>query len=664
MTLPGQPVDPNPPASLAAALTRAVAYPIFCLEITAGIQAFTWISTGGYYTYALGDGTGVMNDSVDEIVNLYFNGTALTQVFGIRDLVPGSWMWDYSNQRVAMIAPGSVDPKISGTVVELLAMYRFSDVPTDINSKRWRPWLISLPSLQNRVTTSFNGITQISGGQLVLQNESHFFDSKLRHNWDAGTCVLYMGASGLSWGQFQKLVTWTNSSAAMDDSDFTLNVQEAKVLLDAIFPSTIYNTNTYPNIDPNAIGSPVPLAYNVLHGIKPILIDQVNLVFQVASHPIVSFDGVRVLDKTTGVWVVKNFASTNTATAQFTMSPSDYAVGGDISVDISGMAKGNGQLMNNPADIIKDIITRLGQSVDSAGFTTAANWYDIGFDNTVAKNRVCTLSPSLYLNTQASALTTIEEVLSEVRAYLTSTPDGKFTMIPFRCYQVSALPLLNDNNVLEPDGFKLDGSGTSNFRVQAGSKITQAQVNFNIKPQDKTQESVTFNSLTNLYTRNLGNNVPSVVNSSFVNEKDAMYLAQALVNEYRVDPYILSCSVKWAAFRWRPGDHVHVVSARHNFDIVCEIIEVTIDLVKRKVSIVMNNLRGFYESSGFWVASGDLTPSGASLAWPTNGELSDPAETQYRRHQAGHWNGSNDFAMDVASASQPSDQDFAVSRWQ
>src|SRR4051812_33851728 len=101
--LPGAPVDPHPPATLAAALLRSVVYPVFCLEVTCGITAFAWIDgsgiAAGVYTFALGDGSGVMNDSVDEITGVKFNGVALTQVFALVDLVPSSFMWDYQNQR-------------------------------------------------------------------------------------------------------------------------------------------------------------------------------------------------------------------------------------------------------------------------------------------------------------------------------------------------------------------------------------------------------------------------------------------------------------------------------------------------------------------------------------------------------------------------------------
>ena len=675
--VPGQPVDPNPHVNLAEAVADSIMAPVFCMTITSGYRAFAWVQVGSSakYAYQLGDGTGILNSSVDEIVALYVNGVAYTQVYSPGALAGGSkWMWDVGyapgDLRVLIEMPGGVDvdPKLGGNVIELLAMYRFSNVPTDAGGYAWKPWITTLPSLQNRVAIDFNSISQIGGGSVVLQNETHFFDKRLRQNWDAGQASLYMGFYGLPWADFQQLATWTPSSAKMDDKNFTLNIQEAKVLLDNLYPSALYDATTYPNIDPTAIGSPIQVAYGTLHSVKAVCIDTLNLIFRVAGHAIYSFDQIRVLDKTTNIWTVVNFLSTNLPDAQFTMDPGIYTSSDSFAVDFTGKCLPNGYPMINPADVAQDLIEQLGFNTDAAGFLAAHNWYDIGYVFGNANNRVVILQQSIFLNTQEQAIDTLEEFMAEVRAYLTADAAGNFTMTPFRNYPVDGLVELNDNNVLLP-GFEIDGSGVANFRIQAGSKINQVQVNFDIKGVESIQQTLTVTSPQNLYTRNLGENVPSVIDSLFTQESDAAALANALLNEYRVDPYVYTCKVKWLAFTLLPGNHVHVVDARHGIDVVCEIIQVQIDLATKEkaVTLTLLNLRGFEQSTGFWVNDTDTTPAGASLAWPANGELSDvavPPETEYRRHQAGHWVGLDDFAVVVASATNPSDLDFAPSRWQ
>ncbi len=668
MKLINFPVDPNPPANLDAALERSVAFPIFLVELTAGYRAFTWQPDGGdVYIYNLYDYPTVVGENIDEIVGIKYNGVSLVDVGPTGTLVPGSFKWAATIQRVEMIAPGSVDPVANNDVVVLFAMFRFSSVPADFDGKNWRTWILGLPALRNQVNANFSGISQIGGGTLTLQNENHFFDKRAKYNWDAGRMVLYMGASGLSYSEFKPIATWVPSTVLLNDKNFVVTLREAKVLIDTFYPSDTYDLATYPNLDPAAVGEAIPVAYGVLHGITPVLIDTAGLVFKVAGHAIRSFDGVRVFNSTTEIWETKSFASVNATLAEFTMSPLDFAVGATIVVDISGKKKANGRLMTNPAHFCMDVIQSLGQAVDTMGFALAAAWYDIGYRNNDPDDRVVVLAPSLYLNSQAKALSTLTDLMTQVRAYLTTNEIGEFTMIPFRNYRVSELPTLNDASFLAP-GLVMDGSGTSNFTVQGGSsKVSKVQVNFDIREAESLKQIVVYSKAANRYTRNLEVDVPVVVDSLFTNPADASFLAQALVNEWIVDPYIYSGSVKWKAFRWRPGlQHVHVVSARHNLDVVLEVLQVQIDLTKKRVQLTFGNLRGFQEASGFWVDDDELTPAGASLAWPAGGQLSDPEEGQYRRHQAGHWHAEDDFAlvMPYFLATNPSDKDHAVSRWQ
>ncbi len=668
MTLPGEWVDPNPPATLAIALSRSVVSPRFCLEVTCGIRALRWkpASGGGLpanvFSYALGDGSGAFNDSVDEIVGMSFEGVALAAVTTYAALLANTFMWDWQNQRL-LACLGGPSPMQRDKTALLMATYRFSDGPTDAGGYRWRPWLTSLPSLTSRVATDFNGIPQIGGGTLVLQNENHFFDSRKGQNWDAGRCVLKMGASGLPWAQFVTLATFVPSSIGMTDKNFSINVQDPKVLLDALFPSVLYDSITHPNIDPSSVGQPVQLVYGVNKGIVPVCIDTVALVFKVAGHAILSFDGVRVQDQTTNSWEVKNFLSTNAATGEFTLSPVDWQVGQGVVVDVSGKKRTNGTLMDNPAEILKDMLLALGQPVDAAGFETARLWYDAGFRGSDIKDRVSVRAPSVYLDTQAKAISTIEEIMVNVRAYLVTLPNGNFSMVPFRNYQGSTLPLVTDNNSLEA-GLQLTTSGSSSSRVQAGSKTTQANVNFAIQSAEGFQQVYTYTSPSNRLTRGLALEVPVTVDSLFTKPDDAAYLAQSLVNDFRVDPKVYTLEMKWLPFTWGAATHIHYVSARHGIDVVLEILQLSLNLTARKVTMMLGNLRGFEQSSGFWVLSTDLTPTGASLAWPPNGQDSDPTETEYRRHQAGHWHGTTDFALDPALATQAIDKDSSVSRWQ
>lgn len=670
MPVPGELVDPNPPSTLAEGLARPTVYPQFCVELTCGLYAPAWqqVLVSPVYTCALGDGNGY-DDSVDEIVGAKVNGVALTEATSAADCLAtaGSFFWDGpSSQSVLVHLLGDANPQARGTVVMLTTMLRVSDGPTGAGGYRWRPWLIDVPTLTRQIAADFNGIPQIGGGTLTLQNETHYFDSRFQRNWDAGLVVLKMGVSGLDYADFVTLATFIPSSPEMDDKNFLLNVQDRRVLVDTFYPKTLFTRDAYPNIEEKAVGQVVPVAFGPILGVVPTCIDTVALEFMVAGHPITTFDGVRVYDQDLKVWVTVNFKSVDEQNARFTLNAADYTIGDDVVVDFSGWVNDDGSLMENPAQQIQALLTDMQQPTDDAGFETARLWYDYGTRGLGARlTRLTVHVPSIYLNSQAKALATLEEIMVNVRAYLTINAAGDFSMTPFRNYMGSTLPTITATQILEP-GLRRDGSGTANFRVQAGSKLSSMAVYFGIKAKEEIRQVVSYNSELNMFTRNSMTDDTATFESLFTREEDALYLAQALVNEYRVDPVFYKVDLKWLPFTWQPGiQHVHIVDARHNIDIVAEVIKVSLNLSKRTVSLLLGNLRGFDESSGFWVLSTDVTPEGAGLEWPQDGEAVALGETQYIRHQAGHWVGADDFAVDTTDpANSWTALDKAPSRFQ
>ena len=686
MSLPGEIVDPFPPATFAAAIARSVNYPILSIVVTCGRYEPVWKVDSGFSYQAPTQGsrpgaTAKQYGFAELVSQVMVNGVALTAAVSQAFVQANKGYYFLASNQDAgtgtlyISMPDGSNPMARGNVVEVIHQYQFCTPGTDntaVAPAPWLPWLISVPALSDKVDSQFGTITQISGGQVVLSNINGFFDSRIKQNWDAGKVQVYLGFYGLASAQL--LATFIPSSVLADDSTFTINTKDAKVLVDVLFPSATYTQQTYPNIDLKAVGKPIPMAYGKILGATPVCVDTINGVFKVASHAVYSFDGVRVLNNTTGLWVTQNFASVNVATGQFTLSGGSWVVGQSVVVDFTGrLASGTNGPMLNPADIVQDILTQLGLATDGTTFATAKTFYTIGYFPNVTNSDgsqayAYTRKPSLYLDSQAKALTTIQTIMKNVRAYLTVLPNGTFGMIPFRNYQASTLPLITDQNVLSMTGVKIDGSGTPYAMTQAGMKPTQVQVNYGKHSAEGYQSTVVANSTFNQFTRNLatGAQVPLVIDSLFTDQLDALYLAQASLIDWRVDPYLYTVQFAWLAWGWIAGaQHVHLTSTIHGFDVVAEVLSVKMDATNFIVSVQLGNLRGYEQSSGFWSNSGDTTPSGASLAWPQQGETLAPFETEYRRHQTGIWHGSDDLAVDSTNGANNWDwRDYSVSRWQ
>ncbi len=678
MPLRGEYIDPLPPTTFQQVLDGVNVSSRLVLQLTAGINMKTWFPVTGYaYLHPLGDGSGIYNSSVDLITAVYVNGQALTAGASQDDVVnnQGYFFWDgVANQALLISLPDTFTggPQQPNVTVEAIATFYFSDGPSDANGVRWDDRITSWASLSRQITPDFSSIPQIGGGSITFANEDHYFDQRFGYNWDAGQAVLIMGASGLPWDQWAQLGIWAVASPKLDDGRFTLNVQDPKVLVDTLFPQQLYSLDEYPDLDPSSVGAPLQIAYGQILGAVPVLIDNIVGIFQVAGHPIYSFDGVRV-QAGDGTWVPVNFdpTYTDTALAQFAIESGYWAPGQSVVVDFSGRMNTDGSLMSNPADQIQDLLAQLGQPVNSAGFAAAHAWYDIGYYfGTTTRAVAC--PTAVYIDTQGQAITTLQNMAVNIRAYIQTAADGGFTLTPFRSFALPSIPTITDQDILTP-GVDADGSGTTSTYVQAGTKISQVVVNYGIKSAEQKVSQVTVQLASSAYTRmkilpdGSPNWVQEVVDSLFNDIESATNLGYGILLQDQVDQFFVNVKLKWIAWNWFPGGGVRVKSDRLCLDLVMEVIKVVLDPNTRTVNVQLGNLRGFENSFGFWTDDDVLTPLGNSLDWPQQGQVNDPdGETQVRRLTCGHWlqDASADCAVDTTNpANRWSDLDVAVSRW-
>lgn len=644
MSLPGQPASIWTPATLEDALSNSVASPLFCVEVTCGKHEKLWtiVSAGPSYSVS----------QSDKVVNVKVNGIALQEEDSLIDTTANAntWFQDASASLLYVHLGGDQNPNTRGITVETFLRYRFSDIAADAGGYYWEPRLADLPSLSRKNPIDFKGLVQITGGKLTLLNEDGFFTDRFSQNWDAGETKILMGSIGLAYANFRTLATFSNYGASVNDKSFMLDVKEAKVKIDKLYPQVVYDVYTYPAIRERDIGRGLQRVYGVHRSVDPVCIDVGSGVFQVAGHQIKSFDGVRVKDPETEEWTEVDFDSTDLDIARFSLDSADWNADLEVAVDFSGMPRLDGSLMDNPSEQLSDFLQELNERVDYDAFEDARLWYDAGHTyhpNGDTTERISVASLAVNMDTPVSALTTINAMLANCRAYLNVNAEGEFAMSPWRTYQGSSLQVIKDEDMI---------GGLVRVPQQStlSNKISRSTVNYGFRKQEGWNENYSYEVPENQFTRDQKDTVAFVFDSLLYVDEHAQYLAQALVNEHNVDPLQYSTRMKWRPFPWNIGDSLRIESDIHGLDVVAEIVGLNIHINTRNVDLILGNLRGNDESMGFWVDSGDLTPSGASLAW-------DPgdSEQQYRRHESGHWHNEKD----QASNSPLTAADCTVSRW-
>lgn len=624
--------------TLAADLSKAVAAPVFLAEVTCGLYCPCWeVHSGSAYKLAV----------TDKVSAVAVNGVALTLGSSAANVVSNAGRWYWDGDYVYVRLADSSDPNVPATVVMATLTFYWADKTIELDGHYWEARLVDIPSLSFRIESDFKTTPQTSGGKLGLQNVDRFFDSRKDrdlYRWDFGTCVLRMGTEGLAWADYVKMATWDNRNITADDLRVVLDLVEPKSRLKREFPLEVYGYASYPQMAKEDVGRAVQQAYGWIYGAEAVCIDVAARQFKVAGHAIGGYEAFRVKDSTgLDTWNLVNAATTNTSNGTFTLASADWQYGQTVVVDFRGKLNGDGSLMENPADIVEDILTELGETdLDTAAFAAAHAWFDVGYYPPDVLDRYTICAPSLYLDDPDEALDIISSICRDTRCYIMANADGEFAFKPFKLQQAKNLVRIQDGDLLE---FKEEGDPSPR-------KISKVVVNYGHRRREEWCQTVTYERAKNQYTRDQGSAVTEALDCLFHRSADAQALAEWYVNTKDLCPLEYSITLKWGAMLWTQGDQVYLTYEERGLTKVLEVVELKHNLSGASTAIKATNVRGFDGIQGFWVADADTTGSGASLAWSST-------EQPYKRFNSGHWHDANDFAV----SSSPTVADRRVSVW-
>lgn len=265
--------------TVAQALQKPTATVIILAEITCGVWCRAWVVDGTYtntYKVTLGQ----------EVESVMWNGdTDLTEraSLALVDANAGSWLWDGATLWVRPVSGSIFD-----AVVQAFVQFWFCHPKIKIlGNQPYDPRLLTAPNLSQRIEAVFGDVGQRGGGNMVLANADGYFNAMQSYQWNAGTVTLRIGvdtpAGEMSSGSYETLATWKIEDWSRNETDFTLKLAEPKGKIGTKLPLDLFNRDDFPAIEKEEVGKPVALAYGILYGRKPIVIDAANKTLKVAA---------------------------------------------------------------------------------------------------------------------------------------------------------------------------------------------------------------------------------------------------------------------------------------------------------------------------------------------------------------------------------------------
>jgi hypothetical protein len=323
-------------------ITEPASEKIFLAEIKLSESLSGWSLTGGqantYETSYLNETVRLANGTAElirkSIVSAEEDGVALTARGSIANVEgnAGSYWHDVANSKFYVHPIGSDLPG-AHTITGFFWLY-FGSKGLTINNTYYEPYISEkgVPGIKQSNPKLYWGVSAVGGGNLKLNNSRGYFDQIVKNFiWINKTVKILMGGDNLPYSEYRTIYTGKIEDADWTDRNtLTLKLASATFDLFKKVPTSVYSTGTYPNMDRNAIGNPIPVIYGDLSteslAVNPTCIDTsyanmgattMRFKFKVADHAISDIGQVYV-DFGDGVgWQVVTHTSEDLTNAQF-----------------------------------------------------------------------------------------------------------------------------------------------------------------------------------------------------------------------------------------------------------------------------------------------------------------------------------------------------------
>lgn len=252
------------------------------------------------------------------------------------------------------------------------------------------PYLEGVPQITKSVGSAFFGVIQGGTGTLALISASGNLDEFVeRYVWEQGEVTAYLGAPSLPWSEFQEYPLGRVQSTDWTETRFSLSLMDAANDLSIKFPREVFSaadatkkllfyrggvvgsafaTKAPVSIEPTAattrlaIGQPKPLGYGRNENVTPVCvaISATAGMWRLTRHPNYAIESVTVGDETVGeggAGTTFDWYATLDLSSICIFAKTGSLASASPLVTFSGKMKASGELMTNPADIVRDIVS-------------------------------------------------------------------------------------------------------------------------------------------------------------------------------------------------------------------------------------------------------------------------------------------------------------------
>lgn len=321
---------------------------VYLAEIEPAKKMTGWqLATGQSNTYQVTVDPGMV------VVELKEEGNYLTSKSSVLEVEsnPGSWYFDASTEILYAHTSDGTDPDTHYMTAYFLMV--FSTHPRVFNGRFYQPRIARIPEFRQTVNEKKAGNTIQSSGRLTLLEDSEdpFWSEMLyKYNWLNKRVTIKLGGSHTDYpyAEFKTVARWILKSNIYSDREVQFDAADLKSLLKNRIGVDRYDLTTYPNLDPDADGKVIQIAYGQISKGRAILVDSTvgtGGKWKLAGHAIDSITAV--YDDDASVSFTPDLAN-----GEFTLN---VAASGRITADFNGL-KDSGVYLKKGGEIAEHIL--------------------------------------------------------------------------------------------------------------------------------------------------------------------------------------------------------------------------------------------------------------------------------------------------------------------
>lgn len=515
------------------------------------------------------------------------------------------------------------------TNADVIGLYNMGSGYTSKVKRFYEPRISSrgIPSVRQDLSNIFWGTSVISSGNIRLINNDGFFDQIYdKWIWTNKKVELKFGGDLLPYSEYESFFTGKIQNRSFSRSE--VNFEVASMAFDLLRELPINNfwTSTYPNLDGNYEGAPIPYYYGTYTiDTAPIAVcidtayDTNIYQFKICDHAIKSITQVYIDYRDGAGWQTINHGNENLTTATFTLESSDYVVSTTlVKVAFEGAHSG-GILIDTAPGIVEDILTTYcgysADELDSASF--------------IGSEEITEVTLAVPIEKVTSALTIIEKICRSDFAFFDENTEGKLRYRTWVPEQTGTIPEVYDLELLDPT--IEDDQGDLYYQIKVGYSYQCVSENH---LYTKQQDNASFYKY--------GKSETLTIDTYLTSKSMADILGQRILFVLSSVSPTLEFSMKAQHITKNLGDKLKITLERAPFRTsggyvskLFEIVGMAKTFSPLEITFSLRDLANYGGSVGFWMAADapdySSTPDsqkGDSGYWTDDDGYADPGNEE------------------------------------